>query len=399
MPNYIYKYFGGGNMHIWKYIGLIGCIAILSSSINSTTCFGKDKHDVKVGLIHTFSKSDPMCYDPYGKNLLNGVNMAWDDFVRKNSQLKFRIKFVQYDMADSRIKAIEQIKKAHAEGVSAVIGYVCSDLALLGGPEAQRLKIPMITPSGSDDRIAQIGDYVFMASFNNSYQGKTIANFSYNELKKKKTLIIKAVDCPYCVSLANAYRDSFESLGGKIVDELNILEKDRDFSRISEKIAKYKFDSIFLPNYAMQVAGLISSILKAGVQTVFLGGDAWIWTKKSFDIIGDTSFVGYSVTTWLPDYPTEVSKDFVKRYYKKYGKDITDTAPHSYDAAMLLFNALKRTRIFDGVHIKDALYGTEIIDGVTGKLIFNHKNHPKRPIMVMKSSNYKQEILRIISPK
>ena len=43
-----------------------------------------DKPLLRVALMHTFSKADPMCYDPYGLNLLHGVEMAWDDFRKKN---------------------------------------------------------------------------------------------------------------------------------------------------------------------------------------------------------------------------------------------------------------------------------------------------------------------------
>src|SRR3989338_10124720 len=127
---------------------------------------------LKVALIHTFSKSDSMCYDPYGKNLLNGVEMAWLDFKEQHPNASFDIKFTKYELADDKLKAAEMIDKAIADNAIAAIGYPCSDFAVLGGERAQKLGIATITPTASDDQIADIVDYVFMAWSKNSYQTK-----------------------------------------------------------------------------------------------------------------------------------------------------------------------------------------------------------------------------------
>lgn len=354
---------------------------------------------LNIALIHTFSKADPMCYDPYGKNLFNGVEMAWEDFQKNNPGLQFDLKFNKYDLADKKKNAIEMVDAAVRDNAIAAIGCVCSDLAILGGQRAQQLAIPIITPSASDDRIADIGEYVFMASFRNSYQGEVLSNFAYKELNKRNTLIVKSVDCPYCISLADAYKRTFTHNGGNVVAEIDILTSDYDFSKVVATAKKYKYDSVLLPNYAKQVAGIIAEMLSVGIQTTFLGGDAWVWTEKTFDVIGDKPFIGYSVTTWVPEYPTKQSKEFVKRYKDKYDDKIGDTAPHSYDAATLLFDAIKNSPIHDRVHVKDALHRLKTLNGITGRLVFNGNNYPRRPILVMATSNHKQQILKIIDPK
>lgn len=379
-----------------KYIKLF-LLFLLFSDFTAVLYAGERR--LNIALIHTFSKADPACYDPYGKNLLHGVEMAWSNFQKKYPNIPFDLNLIQYDISDSRRKTVEMMDKAYSDNVVAAIGYICSDFALLGGMRAQQLGIPVITPSATDDRIAQIGDYVFMGSFTNSYQGEVLAKFAFDDLGKRKTLIIEAVDCPYCISLAGAYRKFFEQNGGTIVAELNILQKDTDFKDVVTETSKYSYDSVLLPNYAMQIAGIIAEMLKFDVNTTFLGGDAWLWTKDAFDVVGDKPFIGYSVTTWLPEYPTKQSKEFVRNYTQQYNDQISDAAAHSYDVATILFNAIKKVQIYDRMHIRDALYKTGTHEGVTGTLKYEGRNHPKRPIMIMKTTNYKQEMLKILQAK
>src|SRR3989338_8673137 len=94
---------------------------------------------LKVALIHTFSKSDSMCYDPYGKNLLNGVEMSWLDFKKNHSNISFDVIFTKYELADDKLKAVDMIEKAVNDGAVATIGYPCSDFAILGRSEERRV--------------------------------------------------------------------------------------------------------------------------------------------------------------------------------------------------------------------------------------------------------------------
>src|SRR3989339_685968 len=238
----------------------------------------------RIALVHTFSKADPNCYDPYGKNLENGVRLAWEVFKRTHHGLSFEIEFKQYDLADNPLLAAPRVMEAAQDSsVIAAIGLGCSDLALLGGVEAQHQGLPILTPGATDDRVSNIGDNVFMILFSNSYQGEVLAQFAFHELKKKDVLVIKAVDCTYCLSLADAFKVSFEKQGGHVVADLNVLKTDQDFKDLVRESKKYKFDVVLLANYAMQVAGIIGELVKEGTDIPFLGGDSWLFTKESFE--------------------------------------------------------------------------------------------------------------------
>lgn len=355
-----------------------------------------DKKEVlKVALIHTFSKADPLCYDPYGKNMLNGIAMAWSDFSAKHPSLPFTIEFDKYDLADNKLNSGKLIEEAKRNGAIAAIGYICSDFALLGGREAQKLHIPMITPTASDDGLADLDEYVFTFAPINSYQGDALASFVADSLKLRKTLIISAADCSYCISLANGYSKSFKKNGGDIVDEIRILTNDKSFTTIVEQMSGKTFDSVLIADYAMQSAGIIAELVKNGIEAVFLGGDSWIWKENAFDVVGNKSFIGYSVIPWMPEFPLKASKEFIKKYEILYHESPIDTSVHSYDAAMFLFNAMLKVDKFTSENLKTALHQIKVYNGITGRQEFGNQNWPRRSLIIMKSTNKKQELYKL----
>ncbi len=298
---------------------------------------------VKIALFHTFSIPDPMCYDPYGKSLYSAVHMAWEDFEKANKNIDFSIQFMKYDFGGDKLKVAGIVDKAVEDECIAGIGFTCSDYALLGGDRAQLVKLPLITPTSTADKIAEIGDFVYMASSNNAAQGEVLSSFAFNDLKKRQTLIIVASDCSYCLTLSDAYSKHFKQQGGKISGEIHILATDTDFSELVNQIKHYTFDTIFLPNYAAQSAAIIAKLSTSGIETVFLGGDAWNWTEMSFAIVGHKSFTGYMVTPWTQDFPDSMSKNFVRQYNKRYGAITSIVPAHCYDSAMMLFQVMKKT--------------------------------------------------------
>lgn len=374
-------------------------LILLTVMIISESLGAGEKKRVKIALFHTFSIPDPMCYDPYGKSLYNAINMAWEDYKRKNRNINFNIQFLKYDFGGNKLKVPGIVSNAVKDGCLAGIGFTCSDYALLGGAQAQKVKLPLITPTSTADKIAKIGDFVYMASFNNAQQGEAISSFAFNNLNKRQTLIIVASDCSYCLSLSEAYSRNFKQQGGEISGEIRILTTDTEFTELVNNIRHYDFDSIFLPNYAAQSALIIGTLLKKGVNRIFLGGDAWNWTEMSFAIVGQKSFKGYMATSWTQNFPDPVSENFVHQYKNRYGEIETIVPAHSYDSAMILFTAMEKVDKYTRDDIKDALSKIQNYNGVTGYFTYNGNQRPEKSVAIVELSNNTQDIIKIIKPK
>lgn len=373
---------------------------ILLTFVSATRfAFGENSlPQLRIGLIHTFSKADPACYDQFTNNLENAVVMAWDDYKASHRSPRYNIVLTKYDIMGNELKAADMMTKAYDDGSVATIGYVCSNYALLGGRRAQDLKVPLITPTATADEISNIGDYVYMSSFRDSYQGQVLASFAINDLGLKKAIIIKAADSIYSVSLANAFKREYVRQGGNVIFEKSILTSDTDYEDLITRTIGMDYQMVFIPNYALQTAGLIAAFLKHGQNKVFIGGDGWNLSDNTYKIIGDKYFEGYMTMSWVPDVNTKESRQFVKNYIRRYHEEPLDVAAHSYDSAMLLFESIENASGFTREGIKNSLARTSSFHGVTGKALYNKHNYPAKSVILIRVRGKNREIYKIFSP-
>src|ERR1041385_6542648 len=84
--------------------------------------------------------------------------------------------------------------------VNAILGEVASGRSLEAAPTCQQFKVPQISPSSTNPKVTQMGDYIFRVCWEDRFQGsKVLANFALNSLKAKKVAILTDVGSPYSV--------------------------------------------------------------------------------------------------------------------------------------------------------------------------------------------------------
>src|SRR5258708_14310154 len=79
------------------------------------------------------------------------------------------------------------------DGVVAILGEVASSRSLEAAPICQQNKIPMISPSSTNPKVTQTGDFIFPVCFIDPFQGSVLANFATKTLKLKKVAIFTDV--------------------------------------------------------------------------------------------------------------------------------------------------------------------------------------------------------------
>src|SRR5207237_1972228 len=70
-----------------------------------------------------------------------------------------------------------------SEHVTALLGEVASTRSLFMAPKAQAAKVPMVSPSSTNEKVTQVGDYIFRACFIDPFQGYVMAKFGRENLK------------------------------------------------------------------------------------------------------------------------------------------------------------------------------------------------------------------------
>src|SRR5262249_3338758 len=108
----------------------------------------------------------------------------------------------------------------------AMLGEVASSRSLAGGSVCQQNQIPMITPSSTNPRVTQLGDYIFRACFTDSFQGNVMSIFAINTLKVKNVAILRDIKNDYSVGFADVFREHFQKMGGTIIADESYSEGD-----------------------------------------------------------------------------------------------------------------------------------------------------------------------------
>jgi branched-chain amino acid transport system substrate-binding protein len=78
---------------------------------------------------------------------------------------------------------------------------------------------------------------------------------------------------------------------------------------------------------------------------------------------------------------------FVNDYKTRYGATPDALAATAYDAAKIMFDAIKRSKSLDGADIRDALAATKDYPGVTGNVTFNENRDAVKPIVMIEIKN------------
>jgi len=358
--------------------------------------------DVHIGLASNFSEVSSSSSNPYGDYFRNGVRLAVKDAKVKLDKRGINLILDEFDYGTNQVKALDAARKAAASPVIGVLGYNFSSHALLAAPIHQEARLPMLTPSATADRIGRMGPYIHMGCFDNTFMGKTLAQIAWNRLKVRKAAIVAAADCAYCVDLAHGFEREFTALGGEITVQKNVLDSDKDFSSVVDALKQNSsktYDAILIPNQELNSALIISTILKAGINKPFLGGDGWGDAgDEFFSVIGDSRLNGYSVSHWHPDLKSARSQKFVKEFQKEFGKKPNDTAVLAYDSMLLLIESLSHAKKLTRQGLEDALTGIKEFDGVTGHTTFVTGAAPLKSLTLLSVKNTKFTPIEMINP-
>ena len=148
----------------------------------------------------------------------NGVELAIEQINAAGGVLGKKIRVVVEDDQGKPEEAQTVVTKLiNSDKVAVIIGEVASSRTLAAAPVAQQNKIPLVTPSSTNPKVTQIGDYIFRTCFIDPFQGLVMAKFATNTLKVKKVAILRDIKNDYSVGLADVYVENFKKMGGTIV--------------------------------------------------------------------------------------------------------------------------------------------------------------------------------------
>jgi branched-chain amino acid transport system substrate-binding protein len=352
----------------------------IASLLTALACNGGGAGDkVKIGVFMSTTGDTAN----FGISSVNGIKMATDEV---NAAGGINGKQVELDVQDDRSDPSEAAtivtKFVTQDGVHAILGEVASSRSIAAAPIAQNAKIPMLTPSSTNPEVTKKGDYIFRSCFIDPVQGAAIAQFAAKTLGKKRAGIMVDRKNDYSTGLEKFISATFTRLGGEMVVNQSYQAGDQDFNAQLTSIKGSNPDVIFVPGYYGDVALIAKQARDKGITVPFVGGDGWDATQLY--TIGGKALNGSFFSNHYSPYDTDPAvQKFVNDYKARYNAIPDALAATAYDAAKIMFDAIKRANSLDGKAIRDALAATKDFPGVTGKVTFNENRDAVKPIVMI----------------
>ncbi|HEX6186006.1 MAG TPA: ABC transporter substrate-binding protein [Pyrinomonadaceae bacterium] len=349
---------------------------------------------IKVGIYGDLSGQT----SSFGESTRNGAQMAIDEINAAGGINGRRVEsIVEDDQGQPQQASTVVTKLINQDKVIAVIGEVASTNSLAAAPKAQEAKVPMITPSSTNPKVTQVGDYIFRVCFTDDFQGAVAAKFAANTLKAKKAAILGDFNSDYSKGMTQYFEQEFTGSGGQIVARQSYTQTDADFKGQLTNIRAAAPDVIFVPGYYGQVGVIAKQAKELSITAPLLGGDGWD-SPKLFELGGAALDGAYMVNHYSTDDPSPAVQKFVAAYKAKYGAVPDAIAALGYDAMNVLADAIRRAGGTESAKLRDAIAATKNFAGVTGSISINASRDAVKPAVVFELRDRKLVYKETIQP-
>ena len=337
-----------------------------------------------------------------------GAETARDQINGGGGVLGMQIEFISRDnqpiaseppTPEASINAAKEL--IEMENVFALLGPIYSTNSVEVGPIAQQAQRLML-PGSSGSNVPAIGDYIFLITVPNPFQGKVMADFAMNpdELNAKTAGTIHEDGDVYSKDLVEAFQTAFEAIGGEIVSIGTYAVGDKTFDTLLTEVHAAKPDVIFCPSFLPEVPLLIKEAREIGITATFLGGSAWDDRERFRGVLDDSTFLDgsyYPTNFSVATADAEVQK-FVQGYTALFESPPDGIAASGYDAMRLLAQAIETAGALNLVAVRDAFAAVSGYKGATTISHYDENRHPVKSLAIQTYRNGEVELYKVVEP-
>lgn len=289
--------------------------------------------------------------------------------------------------SDKAESAVAMSRLIDMEKVHAVIGSAGSSFSMAGGEVSEEAGMPVLGTTCTNPLVTVGRPHYFRVCFTDDFAGSVMAKYAIEQLGAKTAVIIVDVQQDFCVGLANEFRKAFIELTGEpdsLLGMLSFQTGDRDFSAQLTMVENMAPDVVFAPDYFSESALMLQQARDLGVDTPFLGSDDW--THEEFlEIAGEAAEGVCFATHFHPDaFTNPTAEKFLSAYRAEHGgMNPSQDAILTYDAYLLMLDAIERAGSVDREAITKALSETTEWQGACGSVTLDENGDPVKPAVVL----------------
>jgi branched-chain amino acid transport system substrate-binding protein len=380
-----------------RWLGLFSSLllcALLASGCkksDETSSGGADV--IKIGEFASLTGKEAT----FGQMSHHGTELAIDELNANGGALGKKLQLITEDnqskQGESKTIARKLISR---DGVMALLGEVASGRSLEAAPVCQEARVPMVSPSSTNPKVTEIGDYIFRTCFTDAQQGKDLAQFAQRTLKAKRVAILTDAGTPYSVGLTKYFKDGFAASEWTIVSEEKYTSGDKDFKAQLTAIKAANPEALFVPGYYTEAGLIARQAHELGLNVPIFGGDGCD-SAELIDIGGEAVEGMYFSTHFSPDEKRPDLEKFVQDFKAKYGATPDAMAALGYDSALILTDAIKRAGTTEGPKVRDALAATRHFAGITGDITIDAHRDASKPLVILQVQGGKCHLVEKVS--
>ncbi len=338
---------------------------------------------VRIG--HVAPVSGPQAH--YGKDNENGARMAVADLNKQGLSIggkKVTFELVAEDDAADPKQGTAAAQKLCDAKVNGVVGHLNSGTTIPAAKVYTACGLPMVTPSATNPELTTLGyKNVYRLLANDNDLGAGLAKYAQGTLKLKKVAVIDDRTA-YGKGVAEVFAKVAKELGLEVVSQQYTNDKAVDFMSILTAIKSKKPDGIFFGGMDPQAGPMLRQMQQLGLtKAYFFGGDG-ICTDQLMKLSSGAKTLGNVVCAVggasLDKLPSGLA--WRKRYDEMFPGQFQVYSPYTYDATMVLVDAMKRANSTD-----PKVYAPKLAEsayqGVTAKLAFEANGELKNPAMTL----------------
>jgi ABC-type branched-chain amino acid transport systems, periplasmic component len=346
---------------------VVMCFALLAGCANDAEV---ESDIIKVGYLGPISgdaaKDIAAAY--------SGVKMYVDELNATGGIRGKKIELVLYDdKGDTPAEAIAGFNQLiEVDKVVCIFSSSATDPTTAVAQESADFidPVPVITIPETVANITSFGKNFFRICISNSAQGIAMVTFAVETLEAEKISVLYNSSSTYSNALSAAFQTECVSQGAEVASIESYDDDTEDFEPIIETIKEAAPDVIYVPEHAAKAAEIIKILRDGGINATILGCNGW---AGILDEAEDTSILENSYFTGDFSVGDPDAESFVTRYEELYGEKPNLYAANGYEAAMVMFDAIKRAGNTERAAIITALGETDL-EGITNQLTFENQN-------------------------
>ena len=369
---------------------LAGC----GESGSSSSGGDKKSDTIKIGHYASLTGSEAT----FGQTTEEGIRLAIEEINAAGGLNGKKIEVITYDTrSDSTETGNVVTRLITQDKVVALLGEVASKRSIVGGGIAEQYGVPMVSPSSTNPDVTRNKQMVYRVCFIDPFQGTVMAKFTRENLKLTKVAVLFDKAQTYSTGLAEFFQKAFKEMGGEITTVQNYKGGDPDFTAQLTEIRSSGAEAIYIPGYYNEVASIALQARKLGIKVPMMGGDGWE-SPKLTEIAGDAVEGCFFSNHYAPEDDRAEVKEFLKKYEEKYKKEPGALAASGYDAAKILFDAMKRAKSLEGKELAKAIGETKDYVGVTGTITIDKDHNAEKSAVVLEVKGGKPVFVTSVSP-